>query len=285
MGKKDKDEMSKQKRSFLDGAKKEELAQKKQMKFLIKFLHFAGYGFNKSHAAAYAIAYQTAWVKTNYIYEFFVSMMTVENNNTDKLSLFIEDAKKLGLKILQPCINKSSYEFLIENVSDGEFAIRYSLSSIKNVGTDAIKNIVHVREKDGEFKDIDDFLNKVPYKFITKKSLESLIKSGTFDCIEENRNKLYKSIELMLNYSHSIEKEKISYQSNLFNNNDVTKLLIDLKDTTDWSFQEKINNEFSSLGLYLSAHPLDGYSNILLKMNVTNSIEYLMNLQNIFKRI
>ena len=276
MGKKDKDEMSKQKRSFLDGANKRGISTEKANEIFDQISAFAGYGFNKSHAAAYAlIAYQTAWLKTNYIYEFFVSMMTVENSNTDKLSLFIEDAKKLGLKILQPCINKSSYEFLIEDVFEGEFAIRYSLSSIKNVGTDAIKNIVHIRENDGEFKNIDDFLNKVPYRLITKKSLESLIKSGTFDTIEANRNKLYKSIELMLNYSHSIEKEKISYQSNLFNNNDVTKLLIDLKDTTEWSFQETINNEFSSLGLYLSAHPLDAYSNILLKMNVTNSIEIL----------
>ena len=276
MGKKDKDEMSKQKRSFLDGANKRGISTEKANEIFDQISAFAGYGFNKSHAAAYAlIAYQTAWVKTNYIYEFFVSMMTVENNNTDKLSLFIEDAKKLGLKILQPCINKSSYEFLIEENLEGEFSIRYSLSSIKNVGTDAIKNIVHIRENDGEFKNIDDFLNKVPYRLISKKLLESLIKSGTFDTIEANRNKLYKSIELMLNYSHSIEKEKISYQSNLFNNNDVTKLLIDLKDTTEWSFQEKINNEFSSLGLYLSAHPLDGYSNILLKMNVTNSIEIL----------
>ena len=276
MGKKDKDEMSKQKRSFLDGANKRGISTEKANEIFDQISAFAGYGFNKSHAAAYAlIAYQTAWIKTNYIYEFFVSMMTVENNNTDKLSLFIEDAKKLGLKILQPCINKSGYEFLIEDVFEGEFAIRYSLSSIKNVGTDAIKNIVHIRKNDGEFKNIDDFLNKIPYRLITKKSLESLIKSGTFDTIEANRNKLYKSIELMLSYSHSIEKEKISYQSNLFNNNDVTKLLIDLKDTTEWGFQEKINNEFSSLGLYLSAHPLDGYSNILLKMNVTNSIEIL----------
>ena len=165
-------------------------------------------------------------------------MMTLENNNTDKLSLFVEDAKKLGLKILQPCINKSSFEFLIEDISSSEFGIRYSLSSIKNVGTDAIKNIVQIREKDGEFKNIDDFLNRVPYSLITKKSFESLIKSGAFDKIEPNRNKLFKSIDLMLNYSHSIEKEKSSYQSNLFNNNDSNKLPINLQDATKWSFQE-----------------------------------------------
>ena len=285
MGKKDKNEMSEQKKSFLDGTKKRGISREKANEIFDQIAAFAGYGFNKSHAAAYAlIAYQTAWIKTNYIYEFFVSMMTLENNNTDKLSLFVEDAKKIGLKILQPCINKSSFEFLIEDISSSEFGIRYSLSSIKNVGTDAIKNIVQIREKDGEFKNIDDFLNRVPYSLITKKSIESLIKSGAFDKIEPNRNKLFKSIDLMLNYSHSIEKEKSSYQSNLFNNNDSNKLPINLQDATKWSFQESINNEFSSLGLYLSAHPLDSYSNILSKMNVTKSMEILNEPDKYFKK-
>ena len=181
MGKKDKNEMSEQKKSFLDGTKKRGISREKANEIFDQIAAFAGYGFNKSHAAAYAlIAYQTAWIKTNYIYEFFVSMMTLENNNTDKLSLFVEDAKKLGLKILQPCINKSSFEFLIEDVSSSEFGIRYSLSSIKNVGTDAVKNIVQIREKDGEFKNIDDFLNRVPYSLITKKSIESLNKIWSF---------------------------------------------------------------------------------------------------------
>ncbi len=276
MGKKDKEEMAEQKKFFLNGTKKRGISVEKANEIFDQIAAFAGYGFNKSHAAAYAlIAYQTAWVKTNYIHEFFVSMMTVENNNTEKLSLFVEDAKKLGLKILQPCINKSSYEFLIEDISSSEFGIRYSLSSIKNVGTEAIKKVVQIRDKDGEFKNIDDFLNRVPYGLITKKSFENLIKSGAFDIIEANRNKLCISIDLMLNYSHSIEKEKVSQQSNLFNNNDSNRLLLNLQDSTEWSFQQSINNEFLSLGLYLSAHPLDSYSNILIKMNVIRSIEIL----------
>ncbi len=276
MSKKDKDEMSEQKKSFLDGAKKREISNEKAIEIFDQIAAFAGYGFNKSHAAAYAlIAYQTAWIKTNYIHEFFVSMMTIENNNTDKLFLFVEDAKKLGLRILQPCINKSSYEFIIEEISSGKFGIRYSLSSIKNVGTDAIKKIVKIRDKDGKFKNIDDFLNRIPYGFVTKKSLESLIKSGAFDEIETNRNKIFKSIDLMLNYMHSIDKEKNANQSNLFNDNEANNLLIKLQDATEWSFQENINNEFSSLGLYLSAHPLDSYSNILSKINVMKSIDLL----------
>ena len=284
MGKKDKDEMSEQKKFFLEGTKNNGISREKANEIFDQISAFAGYGFNKSHAAAYAlIAYQTAWIKTNYVHEFFVSMMTLENNNTDKLSLFIEDAKNLGLKILQPCINKSSHEFLIENISSDEIGIRYSLSSIKNVGTDAIRNIVRIREKDGKFKNIDDFLNKVPYSLVTKKSFENLIKSGAFDNVEPNRNKLFKSIDLMLNYSHSIEKEKTFHQSNLFTNSGYNNLLINLQNATEWSFQENINNEFSSLGLYLSAHPLDNYLNILSKINVTPSINIHKDPEKYFK--
>ena len=192
----------------------------------------------------------------------FTSMMTLENNNTEKLSEFIEDAKNAGIKILQPCINKSDHEFFIEKISSEEFGVRYSLSSLKNVGSDAIRKIIQTRSNDGEFKNIDDFLSKVPYESLTKKSLESLIKAGAFDIIEKNRNKLFKSIDLMLNYSQSIEKEKKSYQSNLFNISDGNKLFIELPNVTEWSFQEKINNEFLSLGLYLSSHPLKSYSKI-----------------------
>ena len=285
MGKKDKDEMIEQKKSFLLGAIKRGLSEKKAIEIFDQIAAFAGYGFNKSHAAAYAlIAYQTAWVKTNYPYEFFVSMMTTENNNTEKLSLFVDDSKQLGIKIFNPCINKSSYEFFIENNSSGELGIRYSLSSIKNVGNEIIKNIVQIREKHGKFKDIDDFLSKVPYTLITKKSFESLIKSGAFDAIETNRNKLFKSIDLMLNYSHSIEKENNSHQSNLFNDSDNNKLLINLPDTSEWSFQECVNNEFLSLGLYLSSHPLDSYSKILSEINIKSSSKILNNPKKYLKK-
>ena len=172
MGKKDKNEMSEQKKSFLIGEKKREISEVKANEIFDQIAAFAGYGFNKSHAAVALIAYQTAWIKSNYIHEFFVSMMTVENNNTEKISMFVEDAKKFGISVLQPCINKSSYEFLIEETSQECFGIRYSLSSIKNVGVEAIKNIIKIREKDGEFKNIDDFLNKVPYCLITKNLLK-----------------------------------------------------------------------------------------------------------------
>ena len=285
MGKKDKDEMSEQMKSFLTGAKKRGINSDKALEIFQQISAFAGYGFNKSHAAAYAlIAYQTAWIKTNFPYEFFVSMMTVENNNTEKLYSFVEEIKKLGMKILQPCINKSSFEFLIEDITKDMKGIRYSLSSLKNVGSEAIKKIVQIRKQNGAFKDIDDFLNKVPYSMITKKLFESLIKSGAFDIIEKNRHKLFNSIDLMLNYSQSIDREKKSFQSNLFNKNNDDKLSINLPKVPEWSYQEITNNEFITLGLYLSSHPLDSYSNVLSKINITKSIEIFNESKNLLKK-
>ncbi len=276
MGKKDKNEMSEQKRAFLLGAKNKNISENKANEIFDQISAFAGYGFNKSHAAAYAlIAYQTAWIKSNYPYEFFSSMMTIESNNTEKLSLYVEDLKKLGMVILNPCINKSSYQFLIEEISTNEFGIRYSLSSLKNVGKEAVKNIVEIRDKKGVFKDIDDFLNKVPYGLITRKSFESLIKVGAFDEIEKNRCKLFNSIDLMLNYSQSIYKDKATQQENLFNDINQNKLLISLPETSYWGYQEKLNNEFISLGLYLSSHPLDNYSTILAKIISIQSLKVL----------
>ena len=272
MGKKDKNEMFRQKKAFLLGAKNKRISEEKANEIFDQISAFAGYGFNKSHAAAYAlIAYQTAWIKTNYPHEFFASMMTVENNNTDKLSVFVQDLKKTGITILQPCINRSGNEFQIEEISKTKFGIRYSLSSLKNVGGECVKKIVQIRTKEGRFKTIDDLLNKIPYGLVTKKTFESLIKSGALDSIDKNRNKLFQSIELMLSHVQSIDKDKTSNQQNLFNETNTNKLLIKFPKAQEWSTQERLNNEFLSLGLYLSAHPLNSYLKVLDKIEVKKS--------------
>ena len=278
MGKKDKNEMLQQKKAFLLGAKSKKISEEKANEIFDQISAFAGYGFNKSHAAAYAlISYQTAWIKTNFPHEFFASMMTVENNNTDKLSVFVQDLKKVGITVLQPCINKSGNEFEIEKISNDKFGIRYSLSSLKNVGNECIKKIVQIRSKEGEFKTIDELLYRVPYGLITKKTFESLIKSGALDCIDKNRNKLFASIETILSHAQSIEKDKVSNQQNLFSETNENKLLIELPGIEDWSTQEKLNNEFLSLGLYFSSHPLNSYLKILNKIEVKNSSQILEN--------
>ena len=277
MGKKDKIEMEQQKQSFVEGAKNKNIDVNKANEIFDQISAFAGYGFNKSHAAAYAlIAYQTAWIKSNFPHEFFAAMMTIEYNNTDKLSVFVNDLRRLGISILPPCINKSSSEFLIEQ-NEQKSSLRYSLSALKNVGNEAIKKIVNIRNKLGQFSSIDDFLKKIPYSLLTKKLLESLIQSGSFDCLEKNRNKLFQSIELLLNHSQSIEKDKISNQQNLFDDADNNQLLIDLVEKPEWAIDNKIKNEFLSIGLYLQSHPLDNYLEVLKTLKIKSNIEIMDN--------
>jgi len=277
MGKKDKIEMEQQKQSFVEGAKNKNIDVNKANEIFDQISAFAGYGFNKSHAAAYAlIAYQTAWIKSNFPHEFFAAMMTIEYNNTDKLSVFVNDLRRLGISILPPCINKSGSEFLIEQ-NEQKLSLRYSLSALKNVGNEAVKKIVNIRNKLGQFSSIDDFLIKIPYSLLTKKLLESLIQSGSFDCLEKNRNKLFQSIELLLNHSQSIEKDKISNQQNLFDDAENNQLLIDLVEKPEWAIDNKIKNEFLSIGLYLQSHPLDNYLEVLKTLKIKSNIEIMDN--------
>ena len=285
MGKKDQDEMFQQKNAFLEGAKHKGLNENKANEIFDQISAFAGYGFNKSHAAAYAlIAYQTAWIKCNFPKEFFASMMSIEFNNSEKLSTFYHDLKRLNISLKPPCINNSKNYFSIENIDNKDSFIRYSLSSLKNVGNEAIVKIVQTRNEKGIFNNIDDFLNKVPYNCIGKKALESLIKSGAFDCLENNRNKLFSSIDLMLNYSQAIQKDMISNQENLFNNIDNSELMIDIPEVLEWTFLEKLNNEFTSLGIYLSSHPLDNFSIVMKNLKIINSSHLLENFKTNFEK-
>ena len=285
MGKKDQDEMFQQKNAFLEGAKHKGLDENKANEIFDQISAFAGYGFNKSHAAAYAlIAYQTAWIKCNFPKEFFASMMSIEFNNSEKLSTFYHDLKRLNISLKPPCINNSKNYFSIENADNKDPFIRYSLSSLKNVGNEAIVKIVQTRNEKGIFNNIDDFLNKVPYNCIGKKALESLIKSGAFDCLENNRNKLFSSIDLMLNYSQAIQKDMISNQENLFNNIDNSELMIDIPEVLEWTFLEKLNNEFTSLGIYLSSHPLDNFSIVMENLKIISSSHLLENLKTNFEK-
>jgi len=281
MGKKDKNEMFQQKKSFILGAKNKNINENKATEIFDQISAFAGYGFNKSHAAAYAlIAYQTAWIKCNHPHEFFASMMTVEYNNSEKLSVFIEDLKKINISTHPPCINNSTFNFIIEKASNNSLSIRYSLSALKNIGHDAVQKITDIRINKGNFKSIDDFLDKVPYNLLSKKLLESLIMSGAFDCLEGNRNKLFNSVDLMLNYSQSIENERISNQQNLFNQRNNNHLSIELPEIYNWGEEETLNNEFLSLGFYLTSHPLNHFLNILEYIKIIKSSEILENPSN-----
>jgi len=260
MGKKKRAELEKQKERFANGAVKNGITKETAIFIFKKIEPFAGYGFNKSHAAAYAmIAYQTAYLKTYYANEFIAASMSNELSNTDKLSEFFEELKRLDIKVERPCINKCFSEFIPQ-----ENTLYYALGAIKSVGLEAISQVVQEREKNGKFKSISDFINRVNPKNINKLQLEGLVKAGAFDAIFKNRKVLYDNIPNIIQNSKTIYENKIHNQSSLFSD-DVNKVsyLMNDKNLDNWPNNEMLSKEFESVGFYLSNHPLEDFEDAL----------------------
>lgn len=274
MGKKIKAEMEAQRGIFVERAVAGGVPQKDAAGIFDLIAKFAEYGFNKSHAAAYAvIAYQTAYLKANFPVEFIAASMTYDMGNTDKLSIFREDAAKFGIEVLPPDINKSEVLFSTEKVmGDDSFAIRYALSAIRNVGAAAMEGIVAEREKNGEYKDIFDFAERVPQEALNRRALEHLIKAGAFDSLHSNRGRLFASIDLIMAHGTAAARDRETKQVSLFGGADTaTKHKPKMQETSDWSSLEKLEHEFSAIGFYLSSHPLSGYSSAINALGVTQS--------------
>jgi len=260
MGKKKRAELEKQKERFVNGAVKNGITKETAIFIFGKIEPFAEYGFNKSHAAAYAlIAYQTAYLKTYYPNEFISASMSNELSNTDKLSEFFEELKRLKIKVHRPCINDCFADFLPKDNH-----LFYGLGAIKNVGLDAISLLVEEREKNGKFKSISDFVNRVDPKNINKLQLEGLVKAGAFDSIFKNRKTLYNNIPNIIQNSKTIYENKIQNQSSLFSeeSHKISYLMKD-KNSTDWLNAETLAKEFESIGFYISNHPLKDYEDAL----------------------
>jgi len=265
IGKKKRAELEKQKERFVIGAVKNGIT-KDTANFIFKKIEpFAEYGFNKSHAAAYAmIAYQTAYLKTYYPAEFIAASMSNELSNTDKLSEYYEELKRLKIKIERPCINKCFSEFIPQGNT-----LFYALGAIKNVGFEAISQVVIEREKNGKFKSISDFINRVNPKNINKLQMEGLVKSGAFDSIFNNRKVLYENIPNIIQNSKTIFENRIQNQSSLFSDeSQKVSYLIKEKQSPNWSNEEILSKEFESLGFYISSHPLNAYKDILEQYKV-----------------
>src|SRR6056300_1395862 len=253
-------EMERQKKDFIQGAINNGIS-KDQANYIFQLVEkFAQYGFNKSHAAAYAlIAYQTAYLKTHYPIYFFCASMNTELSNTDKLNLFYEELKRLKIDIRPPNIN-------------------YSLSAIKAVGYEAISKLVVEREKNGKFKSISNPLSRVNSKNLNKLQLESLIKSGSFDEIDKNRKKLFNSVPDFIKQSKSEDEILSGEQDLLFDQNSSqyneknSKIIYD-----DWDKSEKIKKEFESIGFFVGEHPLKSNLETLKQYNVTNYIDFKNN--------
>ena len=265
MGKKKRVELERQKERFVSGAVKNGIAKETAVFIFGKIEPFAEYGFNKSHATAYAlIAYQTAYLKAYYPNEFIAASMSNELSNTDKLSEFFEELKRLNIKIQKPCINKCFSEFIPK-----ENTLFYALGAIKNVGFEAISHVVREREKNGKFKSISDFINRANPKNINKLQLEGLVKAGAFDSIFQNRKALYDNIPNVIQHSKTVYENKIQNQSSLFSEeSQKISYLIQEKNKSNWSNEEVLSKEFESVGFYMSNHPLKDYETALNQYNV-----------------
>ena len=256
MGKKKRKELEKQEEKFIKGAEKNNIGKDISSFIFQKIKPFAEYGFNKSHAAAYAlIAYQTAYLKKYYPEDFIAATMSTELSNTDKLREFVEELKRLKINIVRPNINKCFADFKSEKNK-----IYYALSGIKSVGREAISNVIKEREKNGPFKSVNDFVNRVNSKDINKLQLEGLVKSGAFDDLEVNRHSLLNSIPKLIQINKSISEEKLSNQNSLFSKNSKEDdIIFSLEKVQSWSKNETLMNEFHSIGFYMSDHPLKAY--------------------------
>ncbi len=275
IGKKKRDMMQKMETRFIEGAVERGIDRQLITDFWVQLLGFADYCFNKSHSACYGlISYQTAYLKANYPVAFMAALMSSDYDDLDRLSIEINECKHMGIEVLLPDINKSYLEFSI--VPDKN-QIRFGLAAIKNVGSNVVSEIIKIREE-GKFKDLSDFIKRVDYKLINKKTLESLIKAGALDSFG-NREQLLENLDLILSFSSRIQKENKSGQADLFNlfengdDNHTAKL--ELKPMIkEANVKQMLMWEKELLGLYLSEHPLLSYQTILSeKASPINSVD------------
>lgn len=268
MGKKKLDVLMAKKKEFIEGAVKNGFTEEHAGDIFEIMVPFAGYGFNKSHAAAYSVvAYKTAYLKANFPAEFIAANLTNEITSTDKLPVYIAEGRRMGLEIDPPDINRSDKIF---DVVDGR--IVYGLLGIKNLGESAADAIIQEREKNGPYKNFMDFLDRVDLRSVNKRALEVLIKTGSFDKIESNRNRLLVNIESAVEYAEA-KKDSTKYgQVSLFDDTDIQEFVeFKYTEVEDWPQVEKLRIEKELIGFYISGHPLDNYKKVIERCTNMNS--------------
>jgi DNA polymerase-3 subunit alpha len=264
MGKKIKAEMDAQKERFVSGAVRQNV-EAGQADYIFELVQkFAGYGFNKSHAAAYAVvSYQTAWLKANHPVEFLAASMTLDMGNTDKLMLFRREAQRIGVKVIPPSVNASGVDFAVVGG-----AVLYSLAALKNVGAGAIEHIVRAREEGGPFRSLGDFARRIDARAVNKRALESLAKAGAFDCLNPNRAQVLDAVESILSMANRAASAAEAGQNDLFGGASSVPDDLVLPRRDAWLPMDKLAQEFEAVGFYLSGHPLDDYMKPLQKLSV-----------------
>jgi DNA polymerase-3 subunit alpha len=275
MGKKKPEEMEKQREIFIKGCHdKNKIPRAKAEKIFDTLAKFAGYGFNKSHSAAYAVvAYQTAWLKANYPVEFMAALLSNELANTEKIQLFINECKRMDIEVLPPDINESGVRF---TVSNGK--IRFGMAAIKNVGEVAVENIIDVRAGNGKFQSFEDFCGRVDLRIVNRKVLECLVKCGAFDSVAPavaGRAQVFAGIEYQMNRAASLQRDRERGQAALFDVEPVhaRRQATGAPPEVEWSQSEMLAFEKELLGFYVTGHPLTQYAEILRHYELASSAQ------------
>ena len=267
MGKKIKAEMDAQRARFVNGAVERGLEQAQADTIFDLLAKFADYGFNKSHAAAYAlVAYQTAYLKANYPVEFLAASMTLDMSNTDKLSEFRREAQRIGIKVEPPSVNRSGVKFEVHPDGDGTYAIRYALAAVKGVGEQAVDSIVAARRA-GPFRDLADFARRLNPRAVNKRTLESLIAAGALDCIEPDRARASAALDSVLAAANRAHDEAAAGQGDIFGSAGQPEPL-PVPAYQPWAASERLQREYDAIGFFLTGHPLDEYEPVLARLRV-----------------
>jgi len=258
MGKKVQAEMDAQRQRFVEGCARDSGIDAKKANELFDLIDkFAGYGFNKSHAAAYALlAYQTAWFKAHYPHEFYAASMCFDMHQSEKLAVFVDDMRRNGLAVHGPDMNASEAEFTVEQTDDGH-AVRYALAGIRNVGEKAMEQIVAEREANGPFATLEDLFRRVPYGSMNRRQLEGLAAAGALDTLEPNRAKIMANADMLLAVADEAERTRTSGQHGLFGGDDHSHHVLRLTETAAWSRAEQMAKERENFGFYFAAHPVE----------------------------
>ena len=272
ISKKKEEVMQEVRQDFVQGCGASKIDKRIAEKIFNFIVHFAGYGFNKSHSAAYAmISYQTAYLKANYSVEFMTALLSSEKDNTDKVVLYIDEAKRMGLKVLPPDVNESFPQFTVV----GSDTIRFGLSAVKNVGQTAIDAIIQGRIKQNRFKSFYDLTEHVDLRVVNRKVLESLIKCGAFDTMGVYRAQLYEVLDQALSRAGDVQKDRESGQRSFFDSFEKQKefhqSLRDIPNVPEWPESVLLLNEKEMLGFYVTGHPLDRYKKELKSYSTVTS--------------
>ena len=260
MGKKVQAEMDAQRVRFVDGCKTVSGIEPAKANELFDLIDkFAGYGFNKSHAAAYALlAYQTAWFKAHYPHEFYAAAMCFDMHQSEKLAVYVDDMRRAGMVVAGPDLNASEAEFTVEPTEDG-WQVRYALAGVRNVGEKAMEVVVAEREANGVFTSLEDLFTRVPHGSLNRRMLEGLAASGAFDGLEPNRARVLANADMLLAVSEEAARERVSGQAGLFGGDGVEHQALRLVEVEPWSRSEQMAKERENFGFYFAAHPVEQY--------------------------